>query len=106
MNHLVNLGVAGFRMDACEFLFAFWEHIKPEDLRIIFGSVKPLSSENGFPQGSRHFFFQQVIEVDVEAIKRQENIVLGTITKFSYSIQLGQLLTACLSMMDNVQEIV
>jgi alpha-amylase len=63
--------------------------MEPEDLREIFGSVKPLSTDNGFPEGSRPFFFQEVIDLGNEAVKGREYIALGTVTEFSYSIQIG-----------------
>lgn len=59
----------------------------PEDLRIIFGSVKSLSSSNGFVENSRPFIFQEVIDVGNEAVRRQEYRALGTVTEFTYSTQ-------------------
>lgn len=82
MNHLIDLGVAGFRMDACK-------HMLPDDLRIIYGSLKPLSADNGFISGTRAFFFQEVIDMGNEPVKRQEYTSLGTVTEFTHSIQLG-----------------
>lgn len=82
LNRLVDLGVAGFRMDACK-------HMSPSDLRIIYGSVKALSSSHGFQDASRPFFFQEVIDVGNEAVRRQEYTTLGTVTEFTYSTQIG-----------------
>lgn len=82
MNHLLDLGVAGFRMDACK-------HMAPNDLRIIYGSLKPLSADNGFIENTRAFFFQEVIDMGNEAVKRQEYTALGTVTEFTYSTQIG-----------------
>lgn len=82
MNTLIDMGVAGFRMDACK-------HMSPADLRIIYGSVKPLSSDNGFIAGTKPFFFQEVIDMGNEAVRRQEYTSLGTVTEFTYSTQLG-----------------
>lgn len=58
-----------------------------EDLRIIYGSVKPLSSSNGFTENARPFFFQEVIDMGNEAVKREEYRALGTVTEFTYSTQ-------------------
>lgn len=82
MDHLVDLGVAGFRMDACK-------HMLPSDLRIIHGSVNPLSSENGFINASRAFIYQEVIDMGNEAVRLQEYTALGTVTEFTYSTQIG-----------------
>lgn len=82
MNKLVDVGVAGFRMDACK-------HMTPSDLRIIYGRIDPLSSDNGFIPGSRPFFFQEVIDMGNEAVRRQEYTTLGTVTEFTYSTQIG-----------------
>lgn len=61
--------------------------MEPEDLRIIYGSIKPLSSENGFVQGTKPFVFQEVIDMGNEAVKRQEYTAIGTVTEFTYSTQ-------------------
>jgi alpha-amylase len=82
MNHLVDLGVAGFRMDACKHMFT-------SDLRVIYGRIKSLSAENGFVPHVRPFFFQEVIDNGNEAVKRQEYTTFGTVTEFTYSAQLG-----------------
>lgn len=62
----------------------------PKDLRVIYSKVKSLSSQNGFTQGSRPFFFQEVIDLGNEAVKRQEYISFGTVTEFTYSNQVNQ----------------
>lgn len=59
----------------------------PKDLRVIYSKVKSLSKQNGFTQGSRPFFFQEVIDLGNEAVKRQEYIAFGTVTEFTYSNQ-------------------
>jgi alpha-amylase len=82
MNHLVDLGVAGFRMDACK-------HMSPSDLRVIYRRVKSLSTDNGFVRNARPFLFQEVIDMGNEAVKRQEYTIFGTVTEFTYSTQLG-----------------
>lgn len=55
LNHLTSLGVAGFRVDAAK-------HMWPSDLQAIYGSVNGLSSEHGFPTGSKPFIYQEVID--------------------------------------------
>lgn len=56
LNHLVDLGVAGFRVDAAK-------HMWPSDLEAIYGSVKDLSTDHGFASGTRPFFYQEVIDL-------------------------------------------
>lgn len=82
MNHLLDLGVAGFRMDACK-------HMSPNDLRVIYGNLKSLTAANGFIPLTRPFFFQEVIDMGNEAVRRQEYTMLGTVTEFTYSTQIG-----------------
>lgn len=55
LNHLVNLGVAGFRVDAAK-------HMWPADLAAIYGSVNSLRTEHGFASGSKPFIYQEVID--------------------------------------------
>ena len=53
MNSLIDIGVAGFRVDACK-------HMWPGDLDAIFSGLNNLNSE--FPAGSRPMIFQEVID--------------------------------------------
>lgn len=55
MNHLINLGVAGFRIDAAN---RMW----PEDLEVIFEALNDLNTNHGFAGGSRPFIYQEVID--------------------------------------------
>lgn len=55
MNHLINLGVAGFRIDAAN---RMW----PEDLEVIFEALNNLNTNHGFVSGSRPFIYQEVID--------------------------------------------
>lgn len=53
MNHLIDLGVAGFRIDSAKY-------IKPEDLDQIYSKLKNLNTDYGFPAGSKAFIYQDV----------------------------------------------
>lgn len=53
LNHLIDLGLAGFRIDAAK-------HMLPEDMGIIFDRLKDLSMDHGFAPGSRAFIYQEV----------------------------------------------
>lgn len=83
MNKLIDLGVAGFRMDACK-------HMSPTDLRYIYSKLKPLSAENGFVNGVRPFLFQEVIDSGNEGVRKQEYTSFGTVTEFAYSSVIGE----------------
>lgn len=52
MNRLVDIGVAGFRVDACK-------HMWSEDLKAIYGRLHDLNT-TWFPQGSRPLIYQEV----------------------------------------------
>lgn len=56
MNHLIDLGVAGFRIDAAK-------HMWPGDLQYIFGQLKDLNTSHGYSAGRRPFIFQEVIDL-------------------------------------------
>lgn len=52
MNKLIDMGVAGFRVDACK-------HMWPGDLSVVYGRLHNLNTK-WFPGGSRPFIFQEV----------------------------------------------
>lgn len=56
LDHLITLGVAGFRVDAAK-------HMWPTDLQYIYGKARDLNTEHGFSSGARPFFFQEVIDM-------------------------------------------
>lgn len=62
MNELLELGVAGFRIDAAK-------HMWPSDLDAIFSRLNNLSTE-AFPINSKPFIFQEVIDLGGEGIKK------------------------------------
>lgn len=61
MNTLIDLGVAGFRMDACK-------HMWQVDLEVIYGRLNNLSTKMGFPRGAKPFIYQEVIDLGGEAV--------------------------------------
>ncbi|KAL3280418.1 hypothetical protein HHI36_017900 [Cryptolaemus montrouzieri] len=81
MNHLIDLGVAGFRIDAAK-------HMNPEDLRIIFGRLKNLSTEYGFSDGARPFIYQEIVPGG--ATDRNEYTSFGTVLEFKYGTHLSR----------------
>lgn len=62
MNELLELGVAGFRIDAAK-------HMWPSDLQAIYSSLNNLST-SAFPAYTKPFIFQEVIDLGGEAIKK------------------------------------
>ena len=52
LNHLVDLGVAGFRIDASK-------HMWPGDMKAVLGQLHPLNT-TWFPEGSKPFIYQEV----------------------------------------------
>lgn len=53
MNSLIELGVAGFRVDAVS-------HMWPKDLQVIYSRLKDLNQDFGFSKGTRPFIYQEV----------------------------------------------
>ncbi|TSK13584.1 Pancreatic alpha-amylase [Bagarius yarrelli] len=84
LNRLIDLGVAGFRVDACK-------HMWPGDLKAVFSKLNDLNTR-WFPAGSRPFIYQEVIDLGGEAIKASEYFSLGRVTEFKYGAKLGTVL--------------
>lgn len=82
LNELVDMGVAGFRVDAAKHMF-------PADLKYIFDHIKDLREYAGFPKGSRPFIAQEVIDVGGEGVSKFEYTGLGTVTEFIYCSEIG-----------------
>lgn len=53
MNKLIEMGVAGFRVDAAK-------HLWPADLEYLYSNLDNLNTKMGFSPGSRPFIFQEV----------------------------------------------
>ncbi|KAL7646603.1 UNVERIFIED_CONTAM: hypothetical protein RMT77_001854 [Armadillidium vulgare] len=77
LNNLISIGVMGFRVDASK-------HMWPGDISIIESYVNDLSTDAGFPSGSRPFFYHEVIDNGGEAISVDEYYDLGRVTEFRY----------------------
>lgn len=82
MNDLVDLGVAGFRIDAAK-------HMWPEDLENIYGRLKNLNTKHGFSSDARPFIYQEVIDLGSEGVKSSEYTHLATVIEFKYSNAMG-----------------
>jgi len=82
LNHLIDLGVGGFRVDAAK-------HMWPGDLQAIFGKLKSLNS-GVFGSGKQPFVFQEVIDAGGEAIKAEEYFGTGRVTNFKFGLKLAE----------------
>ncbi|XP_026327828.1 alpha-amylase 1-like [Hyposmocoma kahamanoa] len=83
MNRLIELGVAGFRIDAAK-------HMWPGDLRIIYDRLHNLNTAHGFPSGARPYIYQEVIDIGNEAVSRNEYTPLAPVTEFRFGIELSR----------------
>ncbi|XP_036450017.1 amyAc_bac_euk_AmyA and Aamy_C domain-containing protein [Colossoma macropomum] len=81
MNKLIDMGVAGFRVDACK-------HMWPGDLSVVYDRLHNLSTK-WFSSGLKPFIYQEVIDLGGEPIKASEYFGLGRVTEFKYSVKLG-----------------
>lgn len=79
LDHLVEVGVSGFRVDAAK-------HMWPGDLEIIYNRVRNLNTNFGFPPGARPYIFQEVIGSGF----RDEYTPLGDVTEFAWSMEVGR----------------
>jgi len=83
MNHLISLGVAGFRIDAAK-------HMWPGDLRVIYDRLHNLNTAHGFPSGARPYIYQEVIDLGGEVISRDEYTSLAAVTEFKFGMELSR----------------
>merc|ERR1712130_805688 len=83
MSDTINLGVAGFRVDACK-------HMWPGDLEVIFGSLPNCNMRHGFRAGCRPFIAQEVIDQGGEPITAGEYTGIGRVTEFKYCFGVGE----------------
>lgn len=81
LNHLISLGVAGFRIDAAK-------HIWPNDLKIIYNSLNNLNSSFGFEAKADPFIYQEVVDSGHEAVSKNEYI-FASVAEFRYASEIG-----------------
>lgn len=85
MNHLIDIGIAGFRVDAAK-------HMWPGDLHGIYGKLHGLNSKY-FPNSPRPFIYQEVIDMGGnEAIKASEYTGFARVTNFIFGVKLAQVI--------------
>lgn len=85
MNELIDMGVAGFRIDRAK-------HIRPSDLKVIYSRLNNLNVEFGFPPNTRPFFYHDLVDIgsDTHTMGRWEYNDLGLITDFIIPGELGR----------------
>jgi alpha-amylase len=83
LNRLINMGVAGFRVDAAK-------HMWPGDLEAIYGGLSDLNTDHGFAPGTRAFITQEVIDKGWESVSKYEYTHIGTVTEFRFSDDIGR----------------
>ncbi|XP_041458714.1 alpha-amylase-like [Lytechinus variegatus] len=82
-NKVIDIGVAGFRIDAAK-------HMWPNDLQAIFDGTNDLNTKY-FPQNTRPFFFQEVIDQDTgEAVTCWDYNEIARVTDFIYGREVSE----------------
>lgn len=87
LNKLIDIGVAGFRVDAAK-------HMWPGDLNLIYRELKQLNTDHGFSANSSAYIAQEVIDLSKdgnnEAIRKFEYTPLAPVTEFLFSSEIGR----------------
>ncbi|XP_055332042.1 alpha-amylase-like [Paramacrobiotus metropolitanus] len=76
MNKLINIGVAGFRVDAAK-------HMWPAHIEILLGELNNLNTTY-FPAGTRPYIYQEVIDLGGEPLGQFAYLTTGRVTEFKY----------------------
>ncbi|CAF3818143.1 unnamed protein product [Rotaria sp. Silwood1] len=82
MNRLIEIGVAGFRIDAAK-------HMWPNDLNKLIGKLNNLPSHI-FGQNKRPFIYFEVIDLGGEPIKNTDYTWIGRVSEFRYGKYLSE----------------
>ena len=83
LNHLIDLGVAGFRIDAAK-------HQWPNDLNIMYNRLNYLNMSFSFEPKSDPFIYQEVVDSGNEAVSKYEYI-FASVSEFRYSSEISRL---------------
>lgn len=84
MNYLIDIGVAGFRIDAAK-------HMWPGDVKAILDELKDLNTK-WFSAGAKPFIYQEVIDLGGEPITGSQYFGNGRVTEFKYGAKLGMVI--------------
>ncbi|XP_070501831.1 alpha-amylase A-like [Chironomus tepperi] len=86
LNHLIDLGVAGFRVD-------IMKHMWPHDVQAIWSRLKTLNVNHGFAANSKPFVVGEVsdgYDLQRHGFLASEYFHLGTVTEFRYSEEISR----------------
>lgn len=62
----------------------------PSHLFNIVSELNYLSTQHGFPGGSRPFIYQEVIDLGGEAVRADEYFHIGRVTEFKWGAEVGK----------------
>ncbi|XP_076678897.1 alpha-amylase-like isoform X2 [Andrena cerasifolii] len=83
MNEAIDIGVAGFRMDAAK-------HMWPADLKVIYSRLKNLAVGHGFPRDAKPFIYQEVIDYgNHEAVSKFQYNEVAVVTEFKHGSEIS-----------------
>ncbi|XP_014085655.2 alpha-amylase-related protein [Bactrocera oleae] len=86
LNRLVDLGVAGFRVDSAKYIW-------PIDIKLLFQGVKNLNNEAfDFPENARPFVYQDVVDLGVDSVSKTEYSSYGMVTDYLYAAVLANII--------------
>lgn len=86
LNRLVDLGVAGFRVDSAKYIW-------PIDIKLLFQGVKNLNNEAfDFPDNARPFVYQDVVDLGVDSVSKTEYSSYGMVTDYLYAAVLANII--------------
>ncbi|XP_055855402.1 alpha-amylase A-like [Episyrphus balteatus] len=83
-NELIEMGVAGFRVDSAKYIW-------PVDFKKIFEKLNNLNTDFGFAEGMRPFCLIEVIDTNREAISKTEYSGYGVVTETQHAIQIAEI---------------
>jgi alpha-amylase len=85
LNHLIELGVAGFRVDAAK-------HQWPNDLEVMYNRLNFLNTSFGFEAKSNPFIYQEVIDTGNEGVSKYE-YSFAPVSEFRYMSEIARSFT-------------
>ncbi|XP_058809628.1 alpha-amylase-related protein-like [Phymastichus coffea] len=83
MNKIIDMGVAGFRIDAAK-------HMWPQDLAAIYSQLDNLRIDHGFAPNAKPFIYQEVIDYgNGEAVSKKEYNQIGVVMEFKFGQEIS-----------------
>lgn len=80
LNKLLEIGVAGFRVDAVK-------HMEPNDVQAIFGGARAVNPSAGFVSGARAYVYQEFFGFNTGELKPSDYYRSGSVTDFKYAFE-------------------